>query len=274
MKKIVQISLFTLTAIGLLILTGFIVVNNKTAEVADVKINIYRNAEVGFLNISEIMSVVNNIDSLPHQRAGQNITADRQACIQLLKINEIDTDVIEEALAINPYIDRVDSYLTIDGKILINIKEKEPIIRIYDKGGKGFYIDNKGNIFPISRQYAPRVLITNGYINETVTDFNSNITDSVYDESVFREVFLLTQLINNNSLLKAQINQIYVNSKGEYDLIPELGDHIIQFGNITDAPIKLKNLNAYYQKYLKTSNWDSYKIINLTYKDQIVCTKK
>lgn len=264
MKKIIQISLFTLTALALLTLMGFILVNNKDANVADIKVNIFRNTEVGFMDKSEIMSVIVNSDSLPGQQTG----------IQKLMINEIDTDIIEESLAINPYIDKVDSYLTIDGTILINIKEKEPIIRIYDKSEKGFYIDNIGDIFPISNRYAPRVLISNGYINETITDLNSNITDSVYDTSVFREVFFLTQLINNNSLLKAQINQIYVNSKGEYDLIPELGDHIVQFGNITDATNKLRNLEAYYQKYLKTSNWDSYSIINLTYKDQIVCTKK
>ena len=260
MKKIIQISFFTLTALALLTLTGFIVMHNKDANVTDIEVNIYRSTDVGFLDKTEIMSAIINGDSLTGS--------------QKLKINEINTDIIEDTLAVNPYIDRADSYLTIDGKILINIKEKEPIIRIYDKGGKGFYIDNKGDIFPISKQYAPRVLITNGYINETVTDFTSNITDSIYNKSIFREVFFLTQLINNNELLKAQINQIYVNSKGEYDLIPELGDHIVQFGTINNASTKLRNLEAYYHKYLKTSNWDSYSIINLTYKDQIVCTKK
>ncbi len=264
MKKIIQISFFTLTVLALLTLTGFIVINNRAANVADIEVNIYRNTDAGFLNKTEIMSVIVNSDSLPGQ----------QTNIQKLKINEINTGIIEHSLEVNPYIDRVDSYLTIDGKILINIKEKEPIIRVYDKDGKSFYIDNKGDIFPISNQYAPRVLIANGYIDETATAFNSNIADSIYNKSVYREVFFLTQLINNNSLLKAQINQIYINSKGEYDLIPELGDHTVQFGTINNASIKLRNLEAYYQKYLKTSSWDSYSIINLTYKDQIVCTKK
>ena len=75
-------------------------------------------------------------------------------------------------------------------------------------------------------------------------------------------------------MLKAQINQIYVNSKGEYDLIPELGDHVVQFGTIENAQNKLCNLGAFYRKTLTSNDWDNYKIINLTYKDQIVCTKK
>lgn len=243
-----------MVTVGLLMLTGFIVNKNRLADVADIEVNIYRNTDQGFLSTDGILSAVNSIDKI--------------------KINQIKTEDIEKTLSTNPFIDMVDCYLTIDGRLLINIKEKEPIIRIYDKGNKGFYIDGKGDIFPISRQYAPRAMIANGYINEKITDFNSNIADTIYDAGIFREVFLLTQMINQYSLLKAQINQIYVNSKGEYDLVPELGDHIVQFGIIYDAPDKLRNLDAYYQKYLKTSNWDGYKTINLTYKDQIVCTKK
>lgn len=257
MKRIIQISFFTLTVIGLITLTGFIINNNMFTDVADIKVNIYRNAESGFLSQSEILAVINNIDK-----------------IDTLTKNTIDIIEIERVLATNPYIDMVDSYLTVDGRLLINIKEKEPIIRIYDKGSKGFYIDDKGDIFPVSRQYAPRVMIANGYIKEKVTKLNSNIADSVHDKTVFRELFFLTQLINEKSLLVAQVNQIYVNSKGEYDLIPELGDHLVQFGTVNDARNKLRNLDAYYKKHLKTSDWDKYKVINLTYKNQIVCTKK
>jgi cell division protein FtsQ len=161
-----------------------------------------------------------------------------------------------------------------EGNLIVNIKEKQPIIRIYEEGKPGYYIDNKGDIFPISSQFAPRVIIANGYINDNVDITANNINDSTFTKSVAKELYNLTQLINDNDLLAIQINQIYVNSKGEYDLIPELGNHIIKFGTFDNAKDKLNNLTAYYARYLKTNNWDSYKSINLTYKDQIVCTKK
>ncbi len=264
MKRIIYISLFTLTVIGLLTLSSFIVNHNKYKGVSDIKVKIYRNSELGFLNSEEILNGLSTIENLHFD----------QKSIDSLKINNLETDKIENLLNINPYIDEVDSYFTVDGRLLINIKEKEPIIRIYDSGNEGFYIDKNGDILPISRQFAPRVTIANGYIVDKITDFNSNIVDTIYRNTVLQELFYLTLLINQNELLKAQINQIYVNSKGEYDLIPELGNHIVQFGTFDNAQIKLRNLIAYYKKYLKTSNWDSYKTINLTYKDQIVCTKK
>ena len=37
---------------------------------------------------------------------------------------------------------------------------------------------------------------------------------------------------------------------------------------------KLINLEAYYRKNLTIPDWDKYRTINLTYRDQIVCTKK
>jgi len=263
LKKIIQISLFTISVVGLLTLTGFIIIDNMHKDVSDIQVNIYRNAELGFINHEEILSTLNEIDSL----------VDRQESVNKLEINNIETSHIEKLLSKNPFIDEVDSYLTLNGKLLINIKEKEPIIRIYDKNKGGFYIDNYGDIFPVSSQYSPRVLIANGYINEEANT-NSNIYDTIYDNTVFQELFFLTKLINQNSLLEAQINQIYVNSKGEYDLIPELGNHLVQLGTLNDIQNKLQNLEGYYRKNLKSSDWDKYKIINLTYKDQIVCTKK
>jgi len=257
MKRILQIVIFALTVIGIITLTGVVVISNMHTNIADVEINIYRNSVNGFINRDQVLSTINAIDSINQ--------------LQVSKVKNID---IEQAIIGNPYVDKVDIYTTINSNLLVNIKEKQPIIRIYDKSGNSFYVDEKGDIFPISRQYAPRVIIANGYIKEEVMNPKGNIIDSIYNKSIFKEIFKLTQLINKNNLLKAQINQIYVNSKGNFDLIPELGNHLIQFGTMEDAEIKIRNLDAYYKKYLKTNIWDSYKTINLTYRNQIVCTKK
>jgi len=257
MKRLIQISFFVVSVVGLLFLTGFMIKSNSAKKVGDVEINIYRNTENGFINKTEIMSVINGIDSIKN-----------------LELENIQTQIIEKDIANNPYVDMIDCYTTIDGNLIVNIKEKQPIIRIYESGNAGYYIDNKGDIFPVCKQYSPRVIIANGYINDGINKMADNINDSIYKKSIAKELYTLTQLIKKNNLLEAQINQIYVNSKGEYDLIPELGNHLIKFGTINDAESKVNNLAAYYTRYLKTSNWDSYKTINLTYKDQIVCTKK
>jgi len=255
--RIIKISLFTLTAIALLVLTGFIFIKYQDNKVANIEVKIYRNTLDGFLERDIIMATINDIDSIKN-----------------LAVNDINPSIIERRLVNNPYIEEVDSYLTLDGKLLINIKEKNPIIRIFNKDGESIYLDNNGHFIPTSKHYTPRVLIANGYIVDKVVGFNTNIHDTNYTNTIFKELFFLTKLINENKLLASQINQIYYNSKGEYDLIPELGDHIIKFGKLDNAISKLNNLDAFYRKNMISSDWNKYNVINLTYKDQIVCTKK
>ncbi len=257
MIRIIQISLFTLATLGLLVLMGFIFKESRATLVEDVQVNIFRDTDEGFLSRDILLNTINNIDTNKH-----------------LTITNVNTYDIERNLLLNPYIENTDSYLTLDGKLLINVKEKTPIIRVYNKQGNSIYIDNNGEFIPISRKHTSRVLIASGYINDNITSLESNIYDTTYSNSSYFEVFKLGKLILENHLLSSQINQIYVNSKGEYDLIPELGEHIIKFGSLENAAIKLENLEAYYRKNMITENWDKYSSINLIYKDQIVCTKK
>ncbi len=257
MIKIIKISFFSLVAITLIVLTGFIIKKNQVSVIDNVEVRIYRDSDNGFLNRDIILKTINNIDSISN-----------------LAVKDIDPVTIERKLILNPYIEEIDCYLTLNGTLLINVKEKNPIIRIFGEDDISMYLDNNGDFIPTSKQYTPRVIIANGYINDKIAGFNNNIHDTIYNNSVFRELFYLTKLIKQNSLLSSQINQIYYNSKGEYDLIPELGDHIIKFGKLKNSLVKLKKLEAFYKRNLKSSEWNKYKEINLTYKDQIVCTKK
>jgi len=257
MLRIIQISLFTITVTSLLVLMGFIHKKSSNKIVNEFEVNIFRDTDNGFLSRDILLNTLNNIDTNNQ-----------------LEISNVNTTEIERNLSLSPYIENTDSYLTLDGKLLINVKEKTPVIRVYNKEGKSIYLDNNGEFIPISRNHTPRVLIASGYIDETITSLKTNIYDTTYSKSAYLEVFILGKLILQNKLLASQINQIYVNSKGEYDLIPELGEHIVKFGNMENATTKLENLEAYYRKNMITENWDKYSTINLIYKDQIVCTKK
>ena len=103
---------------------------------------------------------------------------------------------------------------------------------------------------------------------------SSNIYDSIYINTPLNNVFHINNLILKNELLKSQIGQVYVNSIGEYDLIPMLGNHIIKLGKTDNIKQKIENLTSYDKKNLVTEGWNKYRTINLKYKDQIVCTKK
>ena len=49
----------------------------------------------------------------------------------------------------NPYIDHVDAYINIKRDLIVNIKEREAILRIYLPDNSSFYMDRNGNLFPL-----------------------------------------------------------------------------------------------------------------------------
>lgn len=257
MKKAVQISLFIVFVIAISGLMGFVYIENSKQTIKGVIVRIDRDTDKGFLSNEKIKKEIEETDSLLFRQ-----------------VKDVNTEGIEEMIAKNIYVESADVYLNLDKNIVINICEKNPVIRIYSKKGKGFFIDEKGHLLPLSPNYSPRVLIANGYIDAAFEDPNITIYDSIYKSSPLADLFELSKLIQENKFINAQISQIYVNSVGEYDLVPVVGDHLIKLGNSKNAKQKLDKLEIWYKKALIKEDWNRYSIVNLKYKDQVVCTKK
>lgn len=262
MKRIIQIVAFILFAIALAGLMGFIYLERENQTLAGIELKICRNTEKGFLNEAILLTVINTIDS-----------------IHTKKIKQINTRQIEALIQANPYVENADVFVNINNDLMVNVREKTVVLRIFNQKNGGYYIDKDAQILPLSEQYSPRVLIVNGYLDVPYVKGFKSIYDSVYYRAsanghVLAELFKLAHLIRENTFLDAQISQVYINSKGEFDLIPQLGNQLIHFGDSNDAANKLEKLETFYKKALTKAGWEKYKTINLKYKGQVVCTKK
>ena len=56
----------------------------------------------------------------------------------------VDEEGIEEFLLTNPYIESAEVYQTLKGNLSIEIKQREPIVKIYTQRGLEYYIDKLG----------------------------------------------------------------------------------------------------------------------------------
>ena len=257
MKKLIQTILFILFGVVALTLMGFIIYEHGHQNINKIKIKISKSDNGGFLSEESITNIIKEIDS-----------------IKTKKINDLEINLLEKLVSSNPYVNHVDAYININRNLIINIEEREALLRIYLPDNSSFYIDKNGNLFPLCKSYTPRLIIANGYINAHTHNNLSTVTDTLYTETELPDIFHLTNKISNNSFLKSQISQIYVNSIGEYDLIPELGSHTIRLGDVNNIDEKLRNLESFYKKKLVNEGWEKYETINFIYKNQIVCTKK
>ena len=257
MKSFLNITLFVLFGLITSSLMGFIVYKHGHKTIHDIKVKISRTDNGGFIDKSQILNAIKEDKS-----------------IDTIHIIDFDISKLENNLGYNPYIAHIDAYININRDLIVNIEERETLLRLYLPDNSSFYIDCHGNLFPLNPSFTPRVIIANGYINIPRPVGNASVFDSVYVKTKLPDMYLLANKISANSFLKSQISQIYVNSKGEYDLIPELGSHTIKLGMLDNLDEKLRNLEAFYKKKLVKEGWEKYEIINLMYTNQIVCTKK
>jgi cell division protein FtsQ len=194
------------------------------------------------------------------------------------KLSKMNRSALEEVLDKHPTIKKSQIYNNHLGIVSIDITQRKPIVRVVNQNEESYYIDEEGFLMPLSDNFSAHVIIANGYLNES---YNSNNKQNVVvnnkkngGSEKLRAIYTLASFINADPFWKAQIEQIYFNRKGEIELAPRVGTHIIIFGNIVDYKEKFRKLRAVYDQGFKKTGWNKYRIINLKYKDQVICTKK
>ena len=80
-----------------------------------------------------------------------------------IRKDELDLNKIEKNLDAQAMIEKSDVFVSIDGVLKAVVKQKTPIVRVYD-GDRSFYIDYEGNKMPLSDNFTARVPLVSGAI--------------------------------------------------------------------------------------------------------------
>jgi cell division protein FtsQ len=84
----------------------------------------------------------------------------------------------------------------------------------------------------------------------------------------------MSKLINNDSFLKSQIVQIYINNNGYFEFIPRIGNQRILFGSIENMEKKFKKIKLFYKNGPQPKDLNKYDTLNVLYENQIICSKR
>ena len=260
-KKIFIITLWVILISGLFVILSFVKKAQDEMPCKSISIFVDTTCNLHFINDQIVKEIIKD--------SNDNFIGK--------PVSQIDIYNFEKLLKSNPYIENAEVYKTISGEINISIKQRKPLIRVASIANENYYIDSNGAVMPISNVFTTRVVVANGNIWEPYISFrriNISENDSINKTSNLSQLLILAKFIDKNEFWKSQITQLYLNKDGEFEIIPRLGNHLILFGDITDMEEKFENLFAVYQKGFKNVGWDKYSIINLKYKNQVVCTKK
>ncbi len=218
---------------------------------------------------ADVLITEADADSLIQSVAGQ---------IKGKPLYQINTEKIERILRKNLYVADAHVYGTLAGNIFVNIYQREPVVRIITEGNKSHYIGAKGVLIPYHPEYPVRIVVASGAIPDSVfikpeRQSKRLSVDSVRSSPLLSDLYKLALYIYRDPFLKAQVDQIYVNHQGDYELIPKLGNHLILLGNTEDLEDKFNRLMVFYKQGLNQIGWNRYNIINIKYKNQVVCSK-
>lgn len=264
-KKIAIITIWCLLATGLLVSMGFVNKEQDSLLCKSLDIRVNQDADIYFLNKLDIAQLIHyRGDSIINQpKANVNIVA------------------IQKALKSHENIAHANVYVTIDGKVKVEVKQRKPLMRVVNMNQDSYYIDDEGKLMPLSDKYTAKVIIANGSINELYArNYKLSAMDIAKDEklakaSMLDDLYAMAVYIDSNPFWKAQIQQIYINENKDMELVPLAGNQKIIFGDTTAMNEKFNKLLVFYQEGLNTTGWwNKYSTINLKFKNQIVCTKK
>jgi len=258
-SRLFHILLWVVISISVIVVLGFVNKNQDDIVLKKPIINIDYETENRFISENDILSqIINPGDS-------------SKKLISSFDVFEIETKINN-----NSSVKEAEVYRTIDGQLVVNVKQRRPIVRVYT-ATENYYIDEKGFLMPTSKKYTARVPIVNGFVRDSFgkgSAFNyANLSDSLTGGTMLDDIYKIAKYIDGSLFWKAQIEQIYVNKDLELELVPKVGNHKIVLGGIERFENKFNKLMIFYQKGLKKTGWNEYSEINLKYKDQVVCKK-
>ncbi len=162
---------------------------------------------------------------------------------------------LEARLDTNPMIANAEVYLTLDGTLGANVRQRRPLARV--QSAQPYYLDDNGGIMPLSPIYSARVPIVSGLIKGQEA-----------------EVYPLLLLLRDDTLLKKQIVGVSRDRNGKYMLKPRVMKYDIMLGRPDRLREKINNYKAFYQKALKDNSLENYATVDLRFKGQVVGVKK
>lgn len=195
------------------------------------------------------------------------ITADKQLNPLGKPLAMINTRLLERSVRTFPWVREAQVYVDNDNVLQVLITEREPIARVFTVSGNSFFMDSAGTVLPVKGGFAVRVPVFTNFPSDAVKL-------SAADSLLFSQMIPMSEYIHSHPFWSAQIDQINVNADRMFELIPTVGEALIEFGQGTDIAQKFDKLLAFYQQGLNNVGWGAYDTLDLRFAGQVVAKRK
>ena len=170
------------------------------------------------------------------------------------KIGDIDIPYLEKEVNNFPSVDSANVYLNLNGHLNVDILQKIPAFRLF-KNDQDFYVDAKGNEFPVSKNYSHPSMLVMGDVKR----------------NEYKQLAELVQKINRDDFSRKYFIGIS-KENGNYNLLTSEGNYKVEIGDLENIEFKVKGFKAFAEKFLVFQDPDKYSKVSVKYNNQIVTT--
>ncbi|MCQ2066854.1 MAG: cell division protein FtsQ [Bacteroidaceae bacterium] len=173
-------------------------------------------------------------------------------------MSQADLDSMEHVLLKHPLVLSAECFRTSSGTVKVRIESCTPVVRVLASNGADYMVDSRG-----------RILEHSGCVMQLPV-----ATGHITREYAVTHLLEAVRAINRSRFWAAQVEQINVTSRGEMELVPRVGNHIISLGTGEDVDEKLDRVLSFYENGLERIGWNKYSRVSAAFAGQIVCRKR
>lgn len=210
-----------------------------------------------------------------------------------IPLEEVEVSRARRIVESHPFVRHAKVFTGLNGVLHVELTQRHPVARVQTSNGYRFYISDDGYILPLPAQGTMHVPIVTGHFTPPFAPgYAGSLEDAVAEpqKKLSENYLFLCKLINfvtfigKDDFWRAEIVQINVREnpsptgdparqEPQVEFVPRAGNHLVVLGTLDDVPRKLDKLLRFYRQALDHEGWNGPKIVNLSYENQVICTK-
>lgn len=182
------------------------------------------------------------------------------------KITEFNLRHLEQLLRDNVWIRKAELWFDNRNILHVEVREREPIARIFTTNNNSFYIDSAEMRMPLSQKMTARLPM--------FTDFPGKKILSAKDSLLLKDVKNMAMYIKKDEFWSSQVAQIDITPERNFEMSPVVGNHLVKLGDGKDIEQKFNRLMIFYKQVLALKGFDAYSTVDVQYAGQVVGTRR
>lgn len=251
-RKLLFVCLWSIIGVGVVVLLVAAIRNRKDKTCQGYEISMAGTGEQWFMNKREVVNI---------------LTGDGAVALKGRLLEQFDLRGMESRLRKSIWIKDAELFFDNNEVLQVKIVEREPIARLFTVTGNSFYIDSSGVKLPLSDKLSARLPVFTGFPTD-----NNRLGPA--DSLLMQDIKKVSDFIRHDSFWMAQITQVDITPARKFEMIPMVGNHVIEFGDGTNFDKKFARLLQLYQLVLSKTGMDKYERVNVQYEKQVIGVKK